>query len=123
MKRGTKKRKKNNQRKKRNPPHHILPRSRGGSDDEFNKIYPPLDLHVQYHILFENWIQKEIIEKLRAFWRDNDKGMSRHFNKPNRKKAYKILFDNKGNNEVEEYLEVVWFNPITSSYGIFREDP
>lgn len=121
MRRKTKRRK--NKKEKRNPPHHILPSSRGGLSTEFNLIYPPLDLHVQYHILFENWTSKEIIKKLRAFWNGNDKEMLRHFNKSNKQKAYKILFGNKNNKEVEEYLEEVWFNPVTSPYGFFREDP
>lgn len=106
---------------KRNPPHHIMPSSRDGADDEFNKIYPPLDLHVQYHILFENWTPKEIIERLRAYWRGDDEKILKHFNKPNKKKAYKIILDNKKFSEAEEYLENVWFDPVVSPYGFFRK--
>lgn len=116
-------RKGNSRNKQNNPPHHIWPTSRGGLDNEFNKIYPPLKLHVQYHILFENWTPPEIIEKLRAFWSGSDAKMVKHFNKSNKQKAYKILFGNKNNKEIEQYLEEDWFNPATSLYGFFREDP
>lgn len=112
-----------NQKKKCNPPHHILPSSRGGSNDELNKIYPPLDLHVQYHILFGNWTPEEIIEKLRVFWSSNDAKMSQYFNKSNKQKAYKTLFGNKNNKEIERCLEEDWFNPVISFYGFFRKDP
>lgn len=112
-----------NKKKKRNPPHHIIPSSRKGPDEEFNKIYPPLHIHTQYHILFANWTPEEVVKTLRVFWRGNDEKISRYFERPNRRKAYEILFGGKKQKEIEEYLEEVWFNPVTSPYGFFQKDP
>ena len=110
------------EKRKCNPPHHIIPSSRGGLSTEFNLIYPPLDLHVQYHILFENWTPKEIIEKLRAFWRGDDREILRHFNKPNKQKAYKILFGDMTHKEIEEDLEEIWFDSTASPYRVSKKD-
>ena len=49
--------------------HHILPKSRGGSDDEENIVRIDYKLHQKYHGLFGNLTPGEILAWLKSyFW-------------------------------------------------------
>lgn len=94
--------------------HHIIPTSRGGRDDAFNKIYPPQYKHVYYHILFENWTPDEILSKLNDYWSNLNRNLAGHFDK--QINSYKALFGDMKPREVKQYLKEHWFNASTSQY-------
>lgn len=49
--------------------HHVVPTSRGGEDNNGNKILLNSRLHSQYHALFSNRTPKEILKfLLQYFW-------------------------------------------------------
>lgn len=61
---------------KKNSPsvHHIIPRSKGGSDDQINLAEISQRKHALYHQLFENRTPEEIIKYLvEYFWLSQNK--------------------------------------------------
>lgn len=70
---------------RRKEKHHVVPRSRGGSNLEYNIALVPSEDHRKYHMLFSNRTPVEILDYLvRDFWNGDRR----------------FLFDYLGNNRV-----------------------
>ena len=48
--------------------HHILPRSKGGDNQQKNLVVVPAYKHKFWHLLFGNKTPQEILEELKSVW-------------------------------------------------------
>ena len=88
--------------------HHLIPRSRGGTSDSWNKKKIPNKIHEAWHRLFINRKPREVVTVLRALEEKMGLGGGKEFficvNREVNEAAWRLIFKNA---EIQEVIRII----------------
>lgn len=92
--------------------HHLVPRSRGGTNDSWNKKKIPNKIHEAWHRLFINRKPREIVTVLKALEEKMGPGGGKEFfvcvNREANETAWRLIFKNADIQEVIRVIKSDW---------------
>ncbi len=92
--------------------HHLIPRSRNGTDDSWNKKKIPHKIHEAWHRLFINRKPREIVTVLKALEEKMGPGGGKEFfvcvNRKANEAAWRLIFKNADFQRAIEIIKADW---------------
>ncbi len=96
--------------------HHLIPRSKGGPNEQWNKERKPAKEHKAFHILFYNLLPCQAVDEIRTYWATKSGKLKKKklTKKSKRKHKYtkmdhwKILFGNASPKKAIEIIKDKW---------------